>query len=111
MGDDADAAMWTSRLRRWALRRLPPGKLLPDRQPAYVASWIYVFGVASLATLGLVIVSGFVIAIGGPGLVAHQSGWSLLQQPPPVERRGIHGLLGHPSVGQVLDGRLAGRGP
>ena len=24
---------------------LPPDKLLPDRQPAYVASWIYVFGV------------------------------------------------------------------
>jgi cell wall-associated NlpC family hydrolase len=65
-GDDADAAMWTSRVRRAVLRRLPPGKLLPDRQPAYVASWIYVFGVASMATLGLVILSGIVIAIGGP---------------------------------------------
>ena len=58
--------MWTSRLRRSVLRRLPPGKLLPDRQPAYVSSWIYVFGVASLATLGLVILSGIIIAIGGP---------------------------------------------
>jgi hypothetical protein len=66
LGDDADAAMWTSRVRRAVLRRLPPGKLLPDRQPAYVASWIYVFGVASMATLGLVILSGIVIAIGGP---------------------------------------------
>jgi hypothetical protein len=66
LGDDADAAMWTSRVRRAVLRRLPPGKLLPDRQPAYVASWIYVFGVASLATLGLVILSGIAIAIGGP---------------------------------------------
>ena len=66
LGDDADAAMWTSKVRRRALGMLPPGKLLPDRQPAYVASWIYVFGVASLATLGLVIVSGFAIAIGGP---------------------------------------------
>ena len=64
-GDDADARMWTSRLRRRALRVLPPGKLLPDRQPAYVASWIYVFGVASLATLGLAIASGAVIALGG----------------------------------------------
>ena len=66
LGDDADAAMWTSRLRRSVLRRLPPGKLLPDRQPAYVSSWIYVFGVASLATLGLVILSGIAIAVGGP---------------------------------------------
>jgi hypothetical protein len=66
LGDDTDAAMWTSRLRRSVLRRLPPGKLLPDRQPAYVNSWIYVFGVASLATLGLVILSGIIIAVGGP---------------------------------------------
>jgi len=64
-GDDADARMWTSRVRRWALRVLPPGKLLPDRQPAYVASWVYVFGVASLAAFGMAIVSGFTIAIGG----------------------------------------------
>jgi hypothetical protein len=64
-GDDADARMWTSRVRRWALRALPPGKLLPDRQPAYVASWVYVFGVASLAAFGMAIVSGFAIAIGG----------------------------------------------
>ena len=65
MGDDADARMWTSRARRWALRVLPPQKLLPDRQPAYVASWVYVFGVATLAALGMAIVSGFAIAIGG----------------------------------------------
>ncbi len=66
IGDDADTEMWTARLRHWVLLRLPPGKLLPDRQPAYVSSWIYVFGVASLATLGLVIVSGIAIAVGGP---------------------------------------------
>jgi hypothetical protein len=63
--DDPDARMWTARVRRRALRLLPPGKLLPDRQPAYVASWVYVFGMASLAALGMVIVSGFVIALGG----------------------------------------------
>jgi len=65
LGEDEDARMWTSRLRRLALRMLPPGKLLPDRQPAYVASWVYVFGVASLAALGVAIVSGFAIAVGG----------------------------------------------
>ena len=58
--------MWTARVRRRALRLLPPGKLLPDRQPAYVASWVYVFGVASLAALGVAIASGFALALGGP---------------------------------------------
>ena len=61
-----DERMWTARVRTRAVRLLPPGKLLPDRQPAYVSSWIYVFGVASLAALGIVIVSGFAIALGGP---------------------------------------------
>jgi hypothetical protein len=64
--DDGTAGMWTGRVRRLALRTLPPGKLLPDHQPAYVASWIYVFGVGSLAALGLAIVSGFALALGGP---------------------------------------------
>ena len=64
--DDGTAGMWTARVRRRALRSLPPGKLLPDTQPAYVASWIYVFGVGSLAALGVAIVSGFGLALGGP---------------------------------------------
>jgi hypothetical protein len=63
---DEGAGLWTARLRRRALRTLPPAKLLPDSQPAYVASWIYVFGVGSLAALGMAIVSGFALALGGP---------------------------------------------
>jgi hypothetical protein len=38
-------------------------QLLPDRQPAYVQSWIYVFGVATLAAL-VVLASGLVLAEG-----------------------------------------------
>jgi hypothetical protein len=60
-----DDRMWTARLRRRALSLLPPGKLLPDRQPGYVASWVYVFGVGSLAAFAVAIASGFAIAIGG----------------------------------------------
>jgi hypothetical protein len=60
-----DSKMWTARFRRRALAALPPDKLLPDRQPAYVASWVYVFGVASLAALFMAIASGFTIALGG----------------------------------------------
>src|SRR4029079_16738716 len=36
--------------------------ILPDRQPAYVQSWIYVFGVATLAALVYVLLSGTVLA-------------------------------------------------
>ena len=64
--EPGDERMWTARARRWAIRLLPPGKLLPDRQPAYVASWVYIFGVASLAALGVVLASGGALALGGP---------------------------------------------
>ncbi len=57
---------WTGSLRRLGLRYLPPGKLLPEAQPAYVASWVYVFGVATVAALGVVVASGLVLALFGP---------------------------------------------
>ena len=62
---DPDARTWTARVRRRALALLPPAKLLPDRQPAYVSSWVYVFGVAALGALGLAVASGMAIAVGG----------------------------------------------
>jgi quinol-cytochrome oxidoreductase complex cytochrome b subunit len=58
-------ASWTVRLRTWITELVPPGEALPDKQPAYVASWIYVFGVLTLAALVVVLVSGAVLAIGG----------------------------------------------
>ena len=57
---------WTGSVRQAGLRLLPPGKLLPDFQPAYVASWAYVFGVATLAALVVVIASGLALAFEGP---------------------------------------------
>jgi ubiquinol-cytochrome c reductase cytochrome b subunit len=56
---------WTVRLRARLARTVPAGQLLPDRQPAYVSSWIYVFGVLSLASLLVVIASGVLLSLGG----------------------------------------------
>ena len=56
---------WTVRLRDRISGLVPPGQALPDRQPAYVASWIYTFGVLSLAALVVVIGSGLALAVGG----------------------------------------------
>ncbi len=57
---------WTASLRTRSLRAFPPEDLMPDRQPAYVASWIYVFGVLTLAAFVVVLVSGVWIAVYGP---------------------------------------------
>src|SRR3954447_9271969 len=56
---------WTTSTRSWVGHLVPPGQALPDRQPAYVASWIYVFGVATLAALVVVVLSGLALAMGG----------------------------------------------
>ena len=57
---------WTTRLRGRAVATLPPEKLLPDSQPTYVASWIYVFGVLALSALAVLIGSGMILALKGP---------------------------------------------
>jgi len=56
---------WTRALRERIEHIVPPGQALPDRQPVYVASWIYVFGVATLAALLVVVLTGGVLAMGG----------------------------------------------
>ncbi len=57
---------WTTRLRKRVAGKLPPEKLLPDTQPTYVSSWIYVFGVTTMAALAVVIGTGCILAIRGP---------------------------------------------
>jgi Cytochrome b(N-terminal)/b6/petB len=58
---------WTVAVRERAVAALPPEKLLADKQPSYVSSWIYVFGVLSLTSLAVIIGSGFILALKGPG--------------------------------------------
>ena len=61
----ADQGNWTNRLRGRIEGLVPPGQALPATQPVYVASWIYVFRVLTLAALLVVIASGCVLALGG----------------------------------------------
>jgi quinol-cytochrome oxidoreductase complex cytochrome b subunit len=58
---------WTAAARERAVGALPPEKLLPDSQPVYMASWIYIFGVLSLVSLVLIIASGSILSLKGPG--------------------------------------------
>jgi len=57
---------WTARAREEIAERLPMENLLPDRQPYYVGSWVYVFGVVTIAALVLTVLSGVILAIAGP---------------------------------------------
>jgi len=62
---DRPADSWTRALRERIERTVPPGQALPDRQPEYVSSWIYVFGVLTIASLVVVVATGCVLAVGG----------------------------------------------
>ncbi len=63
---DGGSGNWTARLRGRVVRTLPPDELLPDKQPAWVCSWIYVFGVLTIAAFLFVLLSGGVLALKGP---------------------------------------------
>ncbi len=65
MSAPTPASSWTVRLRTRLARTVPPGQLLPDRQPAYMSSWIYIFGVLCLASLVIVIATGCLLSLGG----------------------------------------------
>ena len=57
---------WTGQGQGSGRRGAAAEKLLPDGQPTYVASWIYMFGVASIASLIVIIASGSILALKGP---------------------------------------------
>src|ERR1700719_4279102 len=63
---DESAGSGTAAARRQLERRLPGENLLPDRQPFYVGSWVYVFRVVTIAALIWVVLSGVVLAAFGP---------------------------------------------
>jgi ubiquinol-cytochrome c reductase cytochrome b subunit len=62
----AEHRSWTARLREAGVRQMPPERLLPDTQPAYMSSWIYIFGALTIAALVIIIASGSILALKGP---------------------------------------------
>jgi len=66
ISSSVEAGSWTGAVRRRIAAGLPIERLLPDRQPVYVGSWVYVFGVITIAALVWVVLSGVVLALFGP---------------------------------------------
>ncbi len=64
--DDNLSDQWTAKVRTLVVEKLPPEKLLPDTQPAYLTSWAYTFGILTISALSVVIISGTVLALSGP---------------------------------------------
>ena len=63
---DQAGGNWTRGVREGVSRRWPWQQLLPDKQPRYVASWVYMFGVAAIAALVWIVVSGLILVFFGP---------------------------------------------
>jgi len=60
------SANWTVFARKQMLDKLPPETLLPDGQPTYMSSWIYMFGVLSIASLVTLLLTGTILTLKGP---------------------------------------------
>ncbi|HVC41546.1 MAG TPA: cytochrome b N-terminal domain-containing protein [Candidatus Saccharimonadales bacterium] len=60
-----DETGWTASVRRRVEKTLPITELLPTKQPAYIGSWVYVFGVVTIAALFWLVISGVVLAFFG----------------------------------------------
>ena len=57
---------WTVTTREYGLRHWPPERLLPGREPNYVASSLYVFGVLTIAAFATLVATGLVLSLEGP---------------------------------------------
>ncbi|HEX8996103.1 MAG TPA: cytochrome b N-terminal domain-containing protein [Ktedonobacterales bacterium] len=57
---------WTLSLRQWTGKNFPSEQVLPDEQPAYVRSSLYLLGAITLVSFVIIIVSGVVLALFGP---------------------------------------------
>ncbi len=56
----------TKELRERIERDLPMERLLPDKLPIYVSSFVYMFGILTLTSFIAIILSGTVMALKGP---------------------------------------------
>jgi hypothetical protein len=57
---------WTAGVRDGISGRWPWRQLLPDKQPRYVSSWVYMFGVGAIAALVWIVISGMILVFFGP---------------------------------------------
>jgi quinol-cytochrome oxidoreductase complex cytochrome b subunit len=57
---------WTLALRKKLAKELPAEHVLPDKQPSFVRSAVYLFGALTIAAFAAIIISGTVLAIFGP---------------------------------------------
>jgi len=61
-----DTGNWTARVRRVLVKTWPARQVLPDEQPIFVSSWLYVFGVGAIAALIWIVLSGCILVFFGP---------------------------------------------
>ncbi len=57
---------WTLGVRQRIDKSLPTDQVLPDQQPTYVRSSLYLLGAATLVSFVIIIVSGIILALFGP---------------------------------------------
>jgi ubiquinol-cytochrome c reductase cytochrome b subunit len=60
------AGNWTRGIRNFITTNWPWHQFLPDRQPKYLRSWVYMFGVGALAALVWIVISGLILVLFGP---------------------------------------------